>query len=188
MTRIGIIVGSTRSSRVGDQVGAWVHGVASQRTDAEFELIDLATFALPVLDEPQMASTGVYEHEHTQRWSAAVGACDGYVFVTAEYNHGVPGALKNAFDFLYREWANKAVGFVSYGAEGGVRAVESWRVIVANAHLADVRGAVHLRRYGGEFRQDVFTPEAHRAKELSALLDQVIAWTRALAVLRDPAG
>lgn len=181
--RIGIIIGSTRPTRVGDQVGRWVLELAKARHDATFELVDLADFHLPVLDEPQIAATGQYEHEHTKKWSQAIAGFDGYLFVTPEYNHGVPGGLKNAFDFLYQEWTNKAIGFVSYGADGGVRAVEAWRLIVANAQMADVRAQVSLRRFE-EFPDGTFTPSERRAGELQTVLDQVLAWAGALKPLR----
>lgn len=183
MTRIAIIIGSTRPNRVGHKVAAWVHGIASQRGDAQFEVVDIADFGLPVLDEPQVAATGQYQNEHTKRWSAAMGGFDGYVFVTPEYNHGVPGAMKNAVDFLYNEWVNKALGFVSYGADGGVRSVEQWRLVAANLQMADVRGQVSLRRFE-EFPDDEFVPGPRREGELTTMLDQLVAWANALAPLR----
>src|SRR4051794_3468911 len=119
MTRIGIILGSTRPGRNGEQVAKWVYDVAARRTDAEFELVDLADFPLPHLDEPLPPSVGRYQNEHTKQWAATIGSFDGFVIVTPEYNHGTSGVLKNAIDFLYAEWNNKAVGFVSYGGTGG---------------------------------------------------------------------
>src|SRR6185437_3347359 len=98
--------------------------LATKRSDAEFELVDLLDFNLPLLDEPMPPSLGQYTKPHTKAWAAKVDSFDAYVFVTPEYNHGIPGALKNALDFVYREWNNKAAGFVSYGSANGVRAVE----------------------------------------------------------------
>src|SRR5688572_10301574 len=104
MVKIAIVLGSTRPGRVGDAVATWVYDFAAKRTDAQFELVDLATFDLPLLDEPVPPSMGRYSKEHTRRWAAKVAEFDGYVFVTPEYNHGPPGALKNALDYLYAEW------------------------------------------------------------------------------------
>jgi NAD(P)H-dependent FMN reductase len=185
MTRIGIILGSTRPNRRGDQVAAWVHDVAARRTDAEFELVDLRDHPLPHLDEPQPAAHGAYEHEHTRAWSATIAPFDGFVFVTCEYNHAIPGVLKNALDHLYAEWTNKAVGLVSYGGlGGGVRAVEQLRLVCGALGMADVSDQVVLSVVT-EFEDfTVFRPSAFSAAALDALLDRVVAWSGALAPLR----
>src|SRR5690349_6716333 len=143
--RIGIIIGSTRPGRVGDQVAKWVLEHAAERSDAEFELVDLADFALPHLDEAVPPSMGQYAQAHTKAWAEKVDSFDGYIFVTPEYNHSTSGALKNALDYLFGEWNDKAAGFVSYGASsGGTRAVEHLRQIMAELKIADVRSQVAL--------------------------------------------
>ena len=113
MTKIGIVIGSTRPGRNGEAVGKWVYEVARRRTDAEFELVDLLDYKLPLLDEVYPPAMGQYQEPHTLQWADKIRSFDGFVFVTAEYNHSIPGALKNAIDFLHAEWNNKAVGFVS---------------------------------------------------------------------------
>src|SRR5256885_8361374 len=122
MLRIEIIIGSTRPGRNGEAVAKWVHEIAQKRSDAEFELVDIKDFNLPLLDEPVPAAMGNYSKPHTKAWGAKIDSFDGYVFVTPEYNHGMNGALKNAIDFLYREWNNKAAGFVGYGGAGAAPA------------------------------------------------------------------
>ena len=144
MTRIGIILGSTRPNRNGEQVARWVFDLASRRDDAEFELVDLRDYPLPHLDEGLPASFGQYQNEHTLQWAQKIGSFDGFVIVTPEYNHSTSGVLKNAIDYLYAEWNNKAVGFVSYGAVGGARAAEHLRLISAELQMADVRQQVAL--------------------------------------------
>src|SRR4030095_1786910 len=139
MLRIAIIPGSTRPGRSGEAVAKWVHEIAKKRTDAEFELVDIKDFNLPLLDEPVPPIMGQYSKQHTQAWAAKIGSFDGYVFVTPEYNHGVPGSLKNAIDFLFREWNDKAAGFVSYGGAGGARAVEQLRLGLGEGQMATVR-------------------------------------------------
>src|SRR3989442_15786683 len=121
--RIAIILGSTRPGRNGEAVAKWVYEIAKKRSDAEFELVDIKDFNLPLLDEPVPPSMGQYSKPHTKAWAAKIGSFDGYVFVTPEDNHGISGALKNAIDFLFAEWNNKAAGFVSYGGGGRGRAV-----------------------------------------------------------------
>ena len=184
MVRIAIVVGSTRPNRNAADVADWVHEHASARTDARFELVDIADQHLPLLDEPLPPSLGQYAHEHTKAWSAKIASYDGFVFVTPEYNHSVPAALKNAVDYLYAEWNNKAIGFVSYGSAGGTRAVEAWRLIAAEVQMADVRAQVFLP-FGSEFGEDFsFQPTEGATGALQALFDQVVAWAQALKPLR----
>ena len=187
MTRIGIILGSTRPNRNGEQVAKWVYDIASRRTDAEFELVDLRDYPLPHLDEPLPPSLGQYQNEHTRQWAAKIASFDGFVFVTPEYNHSTSGVLKNAIDYLYAEWNNKAVGFVSYGSVGGARAAEQLRLVVGELQMADVRQQVALSLITEFENFSVFKPGDYNLAALSTLLDQVIAWSGALAHLRQPA-
>ncbi|SPF02731.1 NADPH-dependent FMN reductase [Streptomyces sp. MA5143a] len=187
MTRIGIILGTTRPNRRGEEVALWVHGIAGRRGDADYELVDLRDHPLPHLDEPLPASSGQYQNEHTRRWAAEVASFDGYVIVTPEYNHSIPGVLKNALDYVYAEWQDKAVGFVSYGAAGGVRAVEHLRQIAGQLKLADVRRQVSLTLAADFENYSLFRPGSHQESHLNALFDEVVAWSTALAGLRDPA-
>ncbi len=188
MTKIGIILGSTRPGRNGEAVATWVHELASKRTDAAFELIDLKDFALPHLDEALPPTMGRYANEHTRAWAATIARFDGFVFVTPEYNHSTSGALKNAIDYLYREWNDKAVGFVSYGGLGGTRAVEHLRLIVGELQMADVRNQVALSLITDFVDFTQFAPAAHHVREVDAMLDQVVAWSDALAPLRTSTG
>jgi NAD(P)H-dependent FMN reductase len=182
--RIGIILGSTRPNRNGEQVARWVLDVASDRADAEFELVDLRDFPLPHLDEPLPPSLGQYQGDHTKAWAAKIASFDGFVIVTPEYNHGTSGVLKNALDYLYVEWNNKAVGFVSYGAVGGARAVEHLRLVAGELQMADVRQQVALSLITEFENFSVFKPGDYNRPALHTLFDQVIAWSGALAELR----
>lgn len=186
MVKIGIIIGSTRPGRNGEAVARWVYENASKRTDAEFELVDIADFNLPLLDEPVSAAYGQYSKEHTKAWSAKIASFDGYVFVTPEYNHATTGALKNAIDFLYNEWNNKAAGFVGYGSLGGALAIENLRMICAELQIADVRTQVSLSLFTDFENFSVFKPnEAIHIPSLNGMLDQLIAWSTALQTLRS---
>src|SRR5579862_2790036 len=184
MPRIGIILGSTRPNRNGEQVAKWVVELASQREDADFELVDLRDYPLPHLDEPMPPSIGQYANDHTKEWAKKIGSFDGFVIVTPEYNHSTSGVLKNAIDFLYAEWNNKAVGFVSYGGVGGARAAEHLRLIAAELQMADVRQQVALSLITEFENFSVFKPGDYNVPALSTLFDQVIAWSGALSVLR----
>jgi NAD(P)H-dependent FMN reductase len=185
MLRIGIILGSTRPGRNGEAVAHWVHEIAQKRQDAEFELVDIRDFNLPLLDEPVPPSMGKYSKDHTKAWAAKVASFDGYVFVTPEYNHGISGAVKNAIDFLYAEWNNKAAGFVGYGSAGGTRAVESLRLVMAELQVADVRAQVALSLYTDFENFRSFKPAANHEQNLQAVFDQVLAWAGVLASLRQ---
>ncbi|HWF79805.1 MAG TPA: NAD(P)H-dependent oxidoreductase [Streptosporangiaceae bacterium] len=142
---------------------------------------------MPLLDEPQPPSLGNYAQPHTNNWAQKIGSFDGFVFVTAEYNHSVPAALKNAIDFVYQEWNNKAAGFVSYGAAGGVRAVEHLRLALAEVQVADVANQVALQLSADFENYSTFAPRPMQQDMLTAMLDQLIAWSGALAMLRDGA-
>jgi len=184
MIRIGIILGSTRPNRNGEQVAQWVYEIASRRSDAQFELVDLRDYPLPHLDEPMPPAMGQYQNEHTRQWAAKIASFDGFVFITPEYNHSTSGVLKNAIDYLFAEWNNKAAGFVSYGSVGGARAVEHLRLIAGELQMADVRQQVAISLMTEFENFSVFKPSAYAAAALETLLDQVIAWSTALAPLR----
>jgi NAD(P)H-dependent FMN reductase len=187
MINVAIIIGSTRPGRVGQSVGKWAVEIAKRRKDAQFERVDLADFDLPLLDEPVPPSMGKYSKEHTKRWAAKIGIFDAYVFVTAEYNHGIPGALKNAIDFLFAEWNNKAAGFVSYGGAGGARAVESLRLVMVDVQIATVRNQVMLNLYTDFQNFTQFNPHPRHEDSINKMLDQLIAWGGALKTVRSSA-
>lgn len=182
--RIAVILGSTRPGRVGEPVARWVHEIASRRGDAHYELIDVKDLNLPLLDEPVPPSRGQYSKQHTKDWAAKVASFDGFVFVTPEYNHGTSAALKNAIDFLYAEWNNKAAGFVSYGSAGGTRAVESLRLVMGEIMVADVRAQVMLSLFTDFENFSVFKPAAMHEKSLNTMLDQLVSWSTALKGVR----
>ena len=188
MTRIGIILGSTRPNRNGAQVAAWVCDRASRRSDAVFELVDLHDYPLPLLQEPVPAAYGRYEHAYTQAWSEKIAGYDGFVLVTPEYNHSTSAVLKNALDHLYVEWNDKSVGLVSYGGTGGVRAAEHLRLVCGAMQMADVCQQVTVQM-ATEFVDGYtrFEPSATSAAALDVLLDQVVRWAMALAPLRSVA-
>jgi len=182
--KVGIILGSTRPGRNGEAVAKWTFEIAKKRSDAEFEYVDIKDFNLPLLDEAIPASMGQYSKEHTKKWAQKIDSLDAFVFVTPEYNHGIPGALKNAIDFLYREWNNKSAGFVSYGSAGGVRSVEHLRLVMAELHIADVRAQVALSLFTDFENMSKFKPATYHEKSVNTMLDQVIAWGNALKTMR----
>ncbi|HST11342.1 MAG TPA: NAD(P)H-dependent oxidoreductase [Terriglobales bacterium] len=159
--------------------------MAKKRSDAEFELVDLKDFNLPHLDEPMPPSLGQYTQPHTSAWAAKIDSFDAYVFVTPEYNHATSGALKNAIDFLYNEWVNKAAGFVGYGGALGARAVENLRLVMGELQVADVKAQVGLSLFTDFENFSVFKPAPQQEKSVTAMLNQVIAWGGALKLLRE---
>jgi NAD(P)H-dependent FMN reductase len=188
MIRIGVILGSTRPGRRGEQVARWVMEQAEKRTDADFELVDLKDYPLPHLDEPMPASLGQYQNPHTLEWAQVIARFDGYIFVTPEYNHSTSGVLKNAIDYLFNEWNDKAMGVVSYGAVGGARAAEHLRLIGGELRLADVRTNVALSMFTDFINFSEFAPGEHQDQTLEVLFDELVAWTNALATLRSGVG
>lgn len=184
MTKIGIIVGTTRPGRKSETVARWVYEIAQKRTDAAFEIVDIIDYNLPLLDEPIPPSQGKYSQPHTKAWASKIAEFDGYVFVTGEYNHSAPGALKNAIDFIYAEWNNKAAGFVGYGTVGAARAVEQLRQIMAELQIADVRAQVMLSLFTDYEEMSVFKPDPRHIDEVNTMLNQLISWAGALKTLR----
>jgi NAD(P)H-dependent FMN reductase len=136
------------------------------------------------LDAPVPPSQGKYSKEHTKKWAAKIDSFDGFVFVTPEYNHGISGALKNAIDFLFKEWNNKAAGFVGYGSAGGVRAVEHLRLVMAECQMATVRNQVALSLFNDFENYTTFKPDPRHEKSVGNMLDQLLAWSGALKALR----
>ena len=185
MIRIGVIVGSTRPGRKALDVASWVMEIASLRSDAAYELVDIQEFDLPLLDEPVPPSMGQYSKPHTIAWAEKIATYDGFVFVTPEYNHGTSGALKNAIDFLFAEWNNKAAGFVGYGSAGGARAVESLRLVMGELKIADVRSQVMLSLFSDFENYTTFKPGKHHEKSVTTMLDELVSWSGALKTVRE---
>ncbi|MEK6309847.1 MAG: NAD(P)H-dependent oxidoreductase [Curtobacterium sp.] len=182
--RIAVILGSTRPGRNGKGVADWVLAQTAGR-DVSYDLVDLADHPLPHLDEAVPPSYGAYQNDHTKRWAETIAQYDGYVFVTPEYNHSTSGVLKNAIDYLYGEWNNKAAGFVSYGSLGGTRAIEHLRGISAELQLADVRQQLSFSLFTDFENFSTFTPGPQYTDAAQTLFDQVEAWAGALKTLRS---
>lgn len=185
MTKIGIITGSTRPGRKSLQVAEWVKSIADQRGDAEYEIVDLAEFNLPMYAEPvSAAATQDYQTPEAIPWAQKINELDGYVFICPEYNRGVTSALKNAIDYLYVEWNNKAAGIVSYGTAGGVRAAEALRIISAELQVATVRAHPAMSLFTDFAKTGEFQPAAFHEKTVNTMLGQVTDWATALQTLR----
>ncbi|AYF97942.1 NADPH-dependent FMN reductase [Protaetiibacter intestinalis] len=183
--RIGIIIGSTRPGRVGDQVANWVGEHANRLGDAEYTVVDIADAGLPLLDEAIPASAGRYEHAHTRAWAETIEQFDGFIFVTSEYNHAPSPALLNAFSFIYREWNDKAGAIVSYGAaSSGVRAADKLRSTLGELQIADVRQQLMFSFFHDFENFSVFTPGEQHLPGLQALVDQLESWAGALRGVR----
>lgn len=185
MLKIGIIVGSTRPGRKAATVATWVHDILSIRKDAEFEVVDIEDYKLPLLDEPLPPTMHQYSKAHTKTWSEKIASLDAFIFVTPEYNHGTSAALKNAIDFLFHEWNDKAAGFVGYGGAGGARAVENLRLVMGEIKVADVRAQVLLSMFTDFENFTTFKPHEHHDKAVHLIADEVIAWGGALKSLRE---
>jgi NAD(P)H-dependent FMN reductase len=175
---IGIILGSTREGRVSPQVGAWVKEIADKRGDANYTIIDIADYKLPLLGEAGADASGA------AAWSEVIAAQDGFVFIVQEYNHSITGALKNALDYLRDEWNNKAAGIVSYGSVGGARAAEHLRGILGELLVADVRVHPALSLFTDFENGTDFKPMEVQEDSVNQMLDQLIPWSKALFTIR----
>ncbi len=182
--RIGIIISTTREGRFGDEPARWVLDMASGRTDLDFEIVDLRDYPLSLFGETDSpAYNGSLEPGAARRWSRKMAELDGYLFVTAEYNHSVPGVLKNALDHVYPECNRKPAAFVGYGGVGGARAVEQLRLIYIELQMAPTRTAVHIgmEPYLGVSKHGKrLSDYDYLDKSAVATLDELAWWTNTL--------
>ena len=183
--KIAIILGSTRPGRNGEAVAKWVLEQASSRTAADYRLVDLADFPLPHFDEPMSPAYGPSTKDDVQIWAETIAAYDGFVFVTPEYNHSTSAVLKNAIDYLYAEWNNKAAAFVSYGSVGGARAVEHLRAVASELQIAHVRQQLAFSLAGDFENFSTFTPGPQHAALAQTMFDQLESWTGAMRSVRE---
>lgn len=185
MVKIGIITGSTRDSRVNTQVAEWVKAIADERTDAEFELVDIKEYNLPRYNESVPAVfTRDYQTPEAKSWSEKIDSLDGFVFVLAEYNKGITSGLKDAIDYLYHEWNNKAAGIVSYGSTLGVSAANELRLILSVPKVATVGTHVGMSLFTDFENMSKFNPAPFHKDTVEKLLDEVISWSTALKTIR----
>lgn len=183
MLDIAIIVGTSRPGGKADAVAEWVLRLASLRSDARFEIVDIREFDL---DRPAVVGQAQYHQGRAQEWAAKIARFDGFVFVTPEYAHGTSAALRNAIEVLHAEWMHKAAGFVGYGSGGGKRAVEQIRLVMGSVQVADVRAQVMLSLYADFENFTSFKPSSVHEKNLELMLDQLVTWSAALQPVRAP--
>jgi len=186
--KIAIIISTTRAARFGHKPAQWVQGIAVLRDDIETQIVDLRDFPMPFFDEVSTNAWAPTQNPVGQRWQKKIAEFDGYIFVTAEYNHGIPAVLKNALDYAYPEWNKKSAAFIGYGAVGGARAIEHLRLVAAELQMATIRTGVYIQ--GADFM--AVWKEGKDLKDIGYLqagvkdmLDQLVWWTRALKVARD---
>ncbi len=186
MTSIGIVIASTRPGRKGVRVANWVHDLAAAHAGATaaFELVDLADYALPLLDEAVPALRMPGRHPHTRRWAERIGSYDAYIIVTPEYNSGPPASLTNAIDYLYPEWGGKPVGYVGYGIFGAVMAVQKLRAQAGVLRMADIGPQVALTLHEDFVNFTDFQPRDVHTAAVHSLVDELLAWAQALSPLR----
>ncbi len=186
MYSLKIIIASTRPGRKGPAVAAWIYDVCKNHSSFNVELLDLAIINLPFLDEPKHPVLKEYIHEHTKKWSNTINEADAFLIVTCEYNFGYPAPLKNALDFLFKEWNYKPVGFVSYGGvAGGTRAVQQLKQVVTAQKMMPVSEAVNIPFFNKHIdEQGKFNADEILSKSANTLLDELLKWTEALSSLR----
>ena len=186
--KIGMILSTTRTGRFADKVSAWLLELAAARRDLELELVDLRDYPLPFFDEPLSPLWAPPKNPVAVRWTKTIDAFDGFVFVTAEYNHGVPAVLKNAIDYAYREFVRKPATYVGYGGVGAARAIEQLRLINIEQQMATLKSAVHI---GGADFIDLLVhgkslaDKPHLVPGVHAMLEELAWWTHALLQARS---
>jgi NAD(P)H-dependent FMN reductase len=186
MTNLKIITSTTRPSRKGILVANWFTNLAQEAGKFSVELIDLAEVNLPLLDEPNYPNQQQYQHEHTKRWSAKIDAADAFIIVLAEYNNGFPAPIKNAMDFLFKEWMYKPISFVSYGGiSGGIRSMQMLKQVVAAMHMLILTESVNIPFFNKFFNnQGEFVPDEHIIKSAQVMLVELERYCQASKILR----
>src|SRR6266478_9270249 len=186
--KIAVIISTTRATRFGEKPAKWIHEIAAARSDMSVELIDLRDYPMPFFDEPATNAWVPSKNEVAKRWQKKVAEFDGYIFVTAEYNRGVPAVLKNALDYAYPEWNNKPAAFVGYGSVGAARAIEQLRLIAIELQMAPIRTGVHIQ--GADFMAawkggKQITELSYLRQNATDMLDQLVWWANALKAARE---
>ena len=186
MYKLKIISATVRPGRKGPVIGRWITEIARKHTEFDVEFIDLGELKLPLMDEPNHPSLQQYEHQHTKAWSETIGAADAFVFVTGEYNFGYPSPLRNALEFLYKEWGYKAAGIVSYGGvSAGTRAANALKGDLATINVVPLTAAVNIPMFSKLINEnDEFIPGEVTAKAAQAMLKELLRWTKALKPMR----
>ena len=186
--KVAVIVSTTRAARFGHKPAEGIADIASQRDDMVVEVLDLREYPMPFFDEVASNAWVSSQNEVAQRWQKKVAEFDGYIFVSAEYNRGVPAVLKNALDDAYPEWNKKPAAFVGYGSVGAARAIEQLRLIAIELQMAPIRTGVHIQ--GADFMavwkggKDV-AELSYLPQNATDMLDQLVWWTNALKVARE---
>lgn len=191
MHKLLIITGSTRKGRFSIKAAEWAQEALADSEEIQAELLDLNDYDMPFFNEEVTpgAKTEPYTYEAVARFTKKVEEADGYLIVSPEYNHSTSGVLKNALDWVYQEWNNKPVAFISYGNVGGARAVEQLRLIAIELQMAPIRNAVHIA--GADFFPAAFgdgsTEELFKKYEekLTSVIEQLLPWMHALKFMRE---
>ncbi|MFE9959703.1 NADPH-dependent FMN reductase [Micromonospora sp. NPDC005299] len=190
MSTLQIIIASTRPGRLGLPVAEWINTVAVKHGGFDqVELVDLAEWNLPFMDEPNHPRLRRYVHRHTRDWSATIDRADAFLIVMPEYNFGYTAPLKNAIDYLAHEWAYKPVGLVSYGGvSAGTRAAQMIKQVLTTLKMTPIPEAVHIP-FVAQFIDDdgALRPNETMDASAEAMLDELVHWTTALTPLRERA-
>jgi NAD(P)H-dependent FMN reductase len=185
MSKLSVIIGSTRPGRVGLPIGQWFFERAKSHGKFDVELVDLKALNLPLLDEPEHPRLRKYRHEHSKAWSSIVENSDAFVFVTPEYNYSAPPALLNAIDYLFHEWTYKPLGFVSYGGiSGGMRSAQMLKQTLCALKVVPIPEAVTITYFSQLMDNQTFKGSEALEKSAVTMLDELARWTDALRALR----
>ena len=193
--RVKLIVGSTRERRFSERPARWMMDQLQKRDDIEAEMLDLRDYPMPYYDAPvtSIMLNGDYPHESVRLWAAKIAAADGFIVVTPEYNHGYPAVLKNSFDWLFKEWNHKPLGFVAYGSASGARSVEQLRQVSIELQMFPLRNAVHIApeikgavtAAPEPVSEELFRPLREPVDRVQLLLDELVEVGRAANSLRE---
>lgn len=192
--KIAVIIGSTRKARFADKPAQWLMEKVKDHAELDFELVDLRDYDLPFFDEAASNAYVPSQDPRAVRWQQKVAEFDGYLFVLAEYNHGMPASVKNAFDQDYVGWNRKPVGALAYGSMGGARSLEHLRQVAVELQMVPLRNAVHIggseffKVWSGGQNAPMSEIEGVLQGSLKSMLDELVWWTKATKAAREAQG
>ncbi|MEO8583023.1 MAG: NAD(P)H-dependent oxidoreductase [Flavitalea sp.] len=186
MNQLKIISSTTRPGRKGVYIENWITEIAKKEEGFNVELLDLSKIGLPLMDEPNHPSLQKYEKDHTKKWSATIAAADAFIIVASEYNFSFPAPIKNALDYLFKEWGYKPVAFVSYGGQsGGLRSVQMLKQVVTTLKMVPLTEAVAFPFFEKTIKENVFTPPEYATPSANAMLKELLRWSENLKLMRN---
>lgn len=179
--KLYIVVGSVREGRTAIKVADWVLKQIQSYSFAtiETEIVDLKEWDLPIFAGSHPPMTGIYDQPKQQEWANKIASGDAFIFISPEYNHGYSPALKNALDYIGKEWQGKSAAYMGYGSTNGSRSIDQIRQVGTQLGLVDTNAVIEIRDIFTRNREETFQGNDFDNKALKAAVDKLIQYVSA---------